>query len=440
MEHPKATSDKPHPYLRSHRGRIPIAFPSGWRLSTLADFPEDTEIKEAFTLSQAALHQPLGTRALEQLVKPSDKICILIEDLTRTSPKHLLLGAVLDLFERVGIARDHITILIALGTHQPLTDHQLRDTFSSTTVDRYAFVNHDCNSDDLVTIGQLSSGTPVKINKLAACADFRLGIGSIFPHPLNGFGGGGKILFPGIADARSIFEHHLRYAFRDQSALGILHGNAFHDEIERLAKAGRLDFIVNSVLDNSDQLYQVVAGDPRAAHLAGTALCRHITSRSFTERSEVTIISAFPYDQGPQIMKPLAPASMTTTPGGTIILHAACRAPLSEEYLVACEAFRNAHARGLRQAVLAHFAANTPIMANAPPELNMSMAQTMLAQDDFRIILVAEGMTPRQISRLGFTPAESLEEAIALAAREYDNPTVNVVPAGGVILPIIERR
>jgi hypothetical protein len=52
-------------------------------------------------------------------------------------------------------------------------------------------------------------------------------------------------------------------------------------------------------------------------------------------------------------------------------------------------------------------------MANAPPELNMSMAQTMLAQDEFRIILVAEGMTPRQISRLGFTPAEDLEEAIA---------------------------
>jgi hypothetical protein len=48
-------------------------------------------------------------------------------------------------------------------------------------------------------------------------------------------------------------------------------------------------------------------------------------------------------------------------------------------------------------------------------------------------------MTPRQISRLGFTPAENLGEAIALAARKHHNPTVNVVPAGGVILPIVER-
>jgi lactate racemase len=440
MEHPKATSEKPCPYLHSHCGRIPLALPPGWRLSTLAGFPENTESKDALTLSQASLHQPFGTRALEHLVKPSDRICILIEDLTRTSPKHLLLDAVLDLFAQVGIPKEHITILIALGTHQPLTDFQLHDAFGFATVDRYAFVNHDCNGGDLVTIGQLSSGTPVKINKLAACADFRLGIGSIFPHPLNGFGGGGKILFPGIADARSIFEHHLRYAFRDQSALGVLHGNAFRDEIERLAKAGRLDFIVNSVLDNCDRLYHVVAGDPSAAHLAGTALCRQITSRRFTEQSDVTIISAFPYDQGPQIMKPLAPASMITKPGGTIILHADCRTPLSEEYLVACESFRNSHASGLRQAVFEHFATNTPIMANAPPELNMSMAQTMLAQDDFRIILVTEGMTPRQISRLGFTPADNLEEAIAHVARERHDPTVNVVPAGGVILPIVERQ
>lgn len=439
MEHPKATSGTLRPYLHSHCGRIPLALPPGWRLSTLADFPESTESKDALTLSEASLRQPFGTRPLENLVKPSDRICILIEDLTRTSPKHLLLKAVLDLFARGGIPRDHITILIALGTHQPLTDFQLRDTFGSATVDRYAFVNHDCNGDDLVTIGQLSSGTPVKINKLAARADFRLGIGSIFPHPLNGFGGGGKILFPGIADALSIFEHHLRYAFRDQSALGILHGNAFRDEIERLAKAGRLDFIVNSVLDNSDRLYHVVAGDPSAVHLAGTALCRQITSRRFTEPSEVTIISAFPYNQGPQIMKPLAPASMITKPGGTIILLADCRTPLSEEYLVACEAFRSSHASGLRQAVFEHFATNTPIMANAPPELNMSMAQTMLAQNDFRIILVTEGMTPRQISRLGFTPAGNVEEAIAIAARQHHNPTVNIVPAGGVILPIVER-
>lgn len=438
MEHPEPTLDRPQPYLHSHAGPITFTLPASWRLSTFAAFPKNIVAPDARALTNTALAQPLGSPPLTELLKPSDTICILIEDLTRTSPKHLILEVVLGILEGIGITPPQITVLIALGTHQPLSDRQLRQTFGDAMVDRYAFVNHDCNRDDLQVIGRLASGTPVRINKLAADADFRLGIGSIFPHPLNGFGGGGKILFPGIADAASIFEHHLRHAFRGGSLLGNLGDNQFRDEIERLAAAGGLDFIINSVLDNNDQLHRVVAGSPAAAHLAGTSLCRHLTSRRFSEQTEVTIISAFPYNQGPQIMKPLAPASLITKPGGTIILAADCHTPLLEIYFAACEDFRKKHAGNLRSAVFAHFSANRPILPQAPPELNMSMAQTMLAQNDFRIILVSPDIPGDEISRLGFLPAATLDAAMALAGRTHAKPSVNIVPSGGVILPIVE--
>ena len=426
------------PYLYSHSGLVTFRLPASWRLSTLADFPENASIPDASALTQAALRQPLGSPPLSDLLKPSDTICILIEDLTRTSPKHLILKVVLAIFEDIGISPNQITILIALGTHQPLTEHQLRQTFGSAIIDRYTFVNHDCHADDLQLIDWLASGTAVRINKIATHADFRLGIGSIFPHPLNGFGGGGKILFPGIADSASIFEHHLQHAFRGGSTLGNLTGNDFREEIERLAAAGRLDFIINSVLDNNDQLHQVVAGSPAATHLAGTTLCRQLTSRRFTEQAEITIISAFPYNQGPQIMKPLAPASLITRPGGTIILSADCHTPLPENYFAACENFLKSHRGNLRSAVFAHFSANLPILPEAPPELNMSMAQTMLAQDQFRVILVCADIPREQISRLGFLPATTIEEAMAMVGEIHDSPSVNIVPSGGVILPIIE--
>lgn len=146
---------------------------------------------------------------------------------------------------------------------------------------------------------------------------------------------------------------------------------------------------------------------------------------------------SFPYAEGPQIMKPLAPAGMITRPGGTIILAADCRSPLSEVYFAACEEFRARHGANLRQAVLDHFAANRPIMPDAPPELNMSMAQTILAQHDFRVILVTGDLGARQIERLGFLPAASLAEAMALAGEGEAEPTINIVPAGGVILPVV---
>ena len=89
-----------------------------------------------------------------------------------------------------------------------------------------------------------------------------------------------------------------------------------------------MNFIVNSVLDHNDILYEVVCGEPVAAHQAGIAISRRILSMPFKGKSDVTIISSFPYTEGTQIMKPMAPASEITRLGGTVILAADCSVPL----------------------------------------------------------------------------------------------------------------
>lgn len=429
----------PHTFLRSLSGSLPVSLPADWQLLTLADFPESHASIDASALALQALQAPYGTSTLDTLLTSGSRVCILIEDLTRTSPKKVLLEVVLNILRQKGIPSKHISIVIALGTHRPLSSQQLAETFGADIVNEYSFFNHDCHGGDLHPIGHLACGTEVKINKLAYDADFRIGIGSIFPHPLNGFGGGGKILFPGIADFHSIFAHHLRYSFRGGSALGALTGNEFHDEVCTMARAGQLNFIVNSVLNHNDDLHQVVAGDPILAHRAGAAICGNITSRHFHAQADISIISAFPYSEGPQIMKPLAPASIITRPGGTIILYADCRSPLPESYFAACGSFRSQYKGNLHQAVLDHFADNRPIMEGAPPELNMSMAQVMLAQNDFNVILVTDDIAPGQVARLGFTPAAGLQHGLLLAAERHAKATVHIVPAGGVILPIINE-
>ncbi|SHO44116.1 lactate racemase domain-containing protein [Desulfopila aestuarii] len=422
-------------FLRSQAGILPMSLPLAWKLLTLADFSETTTHSDASSMAIEALQTPHGAPPLDQQLKPHHTVCILIEDLTRTSPKKEILKVVLNILRNIGIPSGNIVVVIALGTHRPLSHEELAGAFGPEIVAEYSFVNHDCHAADLIQIGQLADGTAVKINRLAYSADFRIGIGSIFPHPLNGFGGGGKILFPGVADYDSIFKHHLRHSFRGNSALGILGGNDFHDEINAMATAGRLNFIVNSVLNHKDLLHQVVAGDPIVAHKAGTEICRAITSRQFEQKADVTIISSFPYTEGPQIMKPLAPAEMITRPGGTIILYADCRSPLPEHYFSACQKFRSEHGGDLRQAVLTYFADGRPIMADAPPELNMSMAQAMLAQSDFNVILVTGDISADQIARIGFQHAATLQDALLLVAEDHAEATVNIVPAGGVILP-----
>ena len=436
---PSAGIDNLSPHLQTLGGKLSFTLPATWQISRIASFKEPVSTPDAADLTRTALSNPVEKAPLSNLLSSHHSVCILIEDLTRTSPKRVLLHHVLEELQKIGIADSNISIVIALGTHRPLSQNELAGAFGRETVARYSFVNHDCRSDDLVPIGSLNSGTPVKINKLAANATFCLGIGSIFPHPLNGFGGGGKIMFPGVADLDSIFEHHLRHSFRNLAYLGNMAGNSFYEEITSLARDGGLDFIVNSVLDHNDRLHQIVCGDPVAAHIAGTELCRAIISRHFPCKTDVTIISAFPYSEGPQIMKPLAPASMITRDRGWVILYADCRTPLSDEYFKACSQFRQKHKGRLREAVLEKFAANSCIMEDAPPELNMSMAQLMLGINDFNIILVCPDINHEQAEQLGFRSAPDIDAAITLCSQHISNPAVNIIPAGGVILPVLEQ-
>jgi nickel-dependent lactate racemase len=318
-----------------------------------------------------------------------------------------------------------------------LAREEMCRVYGQDLVDTYEFVNHDCKARDLVPVGSLRSGTVVKINRRVSEADFRIGIGSIFPHPMNGFGGGGKILFPGVAGFDAILEHHLQYSFREASKLGQLQGNPFYEEVCELAQAAGLDFIINSVLDHNDRLYQPVCGAPVEAHLAGVDMSRRILSMPFPKKSDVTIISAFPYAEGTQIMKPLAPATEITREGGVVILTCDYSVPLAESYLAGCERFRSAHAGHIRAAVLELFGRNERILPDDAPELNMSLAQALLGQHDFRIIVVSREMPRKTAERLGFAFAETIEQGIAMGQERCPTAQVHVVPSGGVILPVL---
>jgi nickel-dependent lactate racemase len=289
-------------------------------------------------------------------------------------------------------------------------------------------------------VGALKTGTPVKINKKAHGATFKIGIGSIFPHPMNGFGGGGKILFPGIANFEAILEHHLKYSFRDRPSLGKLDENPFYKAVCLLAEKGRLDFVINSVLDHNDHLNDLVCGDPVKAHLAGTERCRDIISKGFEKRADLTVISAFPYSAGTQLMKPLEAASMITKEGGVIILVGHCTVPFSDFYLKGCERFRLKYRGQLKESVLAHFSENRRILEDGAPELNMSLAQALLAQDRFKVILVSAEVPKDHTERLGFLHAKDLHQAFDISAAITPSPEVHIVPSGGVILPVLQQN
>jgi len=421
-------------FIRYGQKKLFFDVPKFWDVLTFAAFEDKFHSKDINKLTTRAIKNPIETAPLEKQLKPSDKISVLIEDNTRNSPKKHILRLCLGYLDNLSISPENISIIVALGTHKKLSGDELESTYGKDLVKKYCFYNHDCLADDLVPVGKLKSGTTVKINRLAYESDFRIGIGSIFPHPLNGFGGGGKIMFPGVANFKAILEHHLKYSFRD-IVLGRMTNNPFYEEISSLAETGNLDFIINSVLDHNDNLDSVVAGHPTHAHRAGAEICKSIITRKFSGKSDLTIISAFPYTQALQLMKPLEAASIITSDSGVVILAGKCTTPFPKEYLDTCSEFRKKYKGSLKKSVFDCFDRNQRIIKNGAPELNMSLAQVLLAIDKYKVILFSKELLCEDVEKLGFTHAETIEEAIEISSQYLQKPSVNIVPSGGVIIP-----
>lgn len=144
------------------------------------------------------------------------RVLLIVPDGTRTAPVGLLFKQI---FAQIGPATAALDVMIALGTHQPMSEEAICGRLEITTAERadqyrsVEFINHEWdNPAALKKIGtitseeikELSGGlfemdVPVEINKRLFDYDQVIIVGPVFPHEVVGFSGGNKYLFPGVA-------------------------------------------------------------------------------------------------------------------------------------------------------------------------------------------------------------------------------------------------
>jgi hypothetical protein len=73
-----------------------------------------------------------------------------------------------------------------------------------------------------------------------------------------------------------------------------------------------------------------------------------------------------------------------------IILAGKCTSAFNSTYLDACLEFRIKHKGRLKGALFEYFDSGQRIIRDGAPELNMSMAQVILALENYRVILFSE--------------------------------------------------
>lgn len=345
----------------------------------------------------------------------------------------------LDYLEKYGITRDRIDVVVAGGTHRHMTEAEIESTFGEKLFREVRFTNHDCRSSELVSVGRLKSAGEVKINPLVAQADFRIGIGSIIPHPMCGFGGGAKIVFPGVANYEAIRDHHCALMIAKGAFLGNIAGNPFHQEICQAGRLAKLDFLINAVYNSREEVKGVVAGDFEKAQAIGVEMTLKEIAVYFDETADVTIVSAFPYTEGAQLAKPFVPGTIVTRKGGIVILYAGTIRGMSEPFLEAFDiAFANS--RGdTKRLVLDSLREGKTIIPDAPMDFIGALNTTLLYLSRVKAIMVSKDTDAKQAARMGFSYFSDLDRAIEMVSRDFPKATVNILPAGGLVIPVVKE-
>jgi lactate racemase len=422
---------------------VKVALPYGGREVT-ADVPaeriKDVELLtlaepphagEAAALVAEALANPIVSPPLRELVRGLDDVVLVVDDLTRPTPISLLLPLVVDEVLAGGVPREAICVLVALGTHRPMTDAELRERLGAAAFETLRIVQHDYRDRSaLVDLGVTAGGIPVVVNRRVVESDLTVAIGNIVPHRYCGWAAGAKMILPGVAGSDSVAATHLMITKDPQIALGTVENQVRH-EIETVADGTSLRFVVNTILTRSGDVHAVVAGDFRAAFRIGVERAHEIYAVAVRRRADIVITSGYPSEINFwQAGKALYAADLLVRDGGTIILTAPCPEGMGEH-----DEFTDLLGESYEaiEALLERGEVHDRIGAAAALAVAVVRRRAQL-------FLVAHGVSEADAARAGLRKFPTLQAALEQALDESDaeRPEVTVLREGAEALPVLE--
>jgi nickel-dependent lactate racemase len=270
----------------------------------------------------------------------AQRVLLIVPDATRTAPIGLLFAA---LHAQLAPVTDAFDVMIALGTHPPMSEAAICARLGITAAERAAefarvqFFNHDwSNPAALRSLGSIpaaeihtlsgglfSQDVEVTINRRIFDYGQIIIVGPVFPHEVVGFSGGNKYLFPGVSGPEVLnFFHWLGAVVTNPMIIG----NKWTpvrkvvDRAAAMVPVSKLCFCL--VVDRSG-LAGVFAGSPEAAWDAASDLSarQHVT---YKDHPFKTILSCAPpmYDEIWVAGKCMYKLEPVLADGGELIIYA----------------------------------------------------------------------------------------------------------------------
>ena len=387
---------------------------------------------------QSALDTAVGSPALRVLAEQCCSACVLVCDVTRPVPNHLLLPPILKTLLGAGIEPDDILLLIATGLHRPNVGEELLTILGNDPILNSVRVeNHFGRAEDAhVDLGFSDNGTPIKLDRRFVQADLKLVTGLIEPHFMAGFSGGRKVIVPGIAHEDTIRTlHSSKFLSHPNCSVCQVVENPIHTEllaiIERLRQHCSSNIYgVNVVIDADRQLNYVNFGEIETSHEEAMAFSRRISVVNLDRQFPIVLSTAagYPLDQTfYQAIKGLVTPLDIIEPNGTLILAAECTDGLGSQ------SFEQAQLRLCQDGTETFLQS----IKDKPQAAIDEWSTQMLAQVQQRthVMLYSEGLTPAQFELTGTQRINSIEQGLKLALQGQERRELAVIPEGPYVVP-----
>ncbi|MEA3374806.1 MAG: nickel-dependent lactate racemase [Chloroflexota bacterium] len=373
------------------------------------------------------LAQPLDTPPLSDLVQPGERVVVLVDDHTRTTPAAQILPLVLHSLRSGGIDDDDVTILITHGTHRLSTEEEVRRKVGDQIYGRFPIAQHRCTDEqNQVYVGLTGRGTPVWLNRLVVEADRCIGIGHVGPSPYAGYSGGSKLILPGVAALDTINANHsfVALGFRQPGRVDV----PCRLDIQEAGALFPMDMVLDVVLCQDDRIARAFAGTPDRVFQQGLAFARRVYEVACPKGLDIALTAGYPYDIDLyQAVRAVEYADAVVREGGSILLVAACPEGVGGDDFCRLMAGQD---RGPDDYLRDVVRRNGKVTFSV---LGYCLTRIQMEKD---LYIVTDGISDGDLVAMGWHHPPSLQQAVDRLLGEYGpQARVGVFPLGSATIP-----
>lgn len=311
--------------IKYGHGSIQLKIPEAADIIQTQESPKPDINKKSFCSMLAA--------NLPDNIDKYKKVGIVVSDKTRLCDYPFYLPWITETLKNKGAEKGNITFFIAYGNHSKQTEEECTNSYGKT-YKQYKFIHHDSRDPEVFAIlGLTNRGTAIVIRKDILECSLLITFGAISYHYFAGYGGGRKLLFPGLANAESIYHNHGLFLDRDQRTLsfgcqpGNLENNPLAEDLREIDSYMPARISVHGIVNTAGKVCELLIGKTYDDFVSACQIHDSYYQTTVDRQYHLVIASCGGYPKDInfiQAHKSLHHSACFVKDGGSLVLFAEC--------------------------------------------------------------------------------------------------------------------